>query len=77
MSTSPRAAAALLAVAGGLALAPVAAAEPTPAPIPIDCGQYGGASKALEAAREHMSPPLGTDVPAPPGFRADPPVRCQ
>lgn len=77
MRTSPRAAAALLAVVSGLAIAPVAAAEPTPAPTPIDCGPYGGVSKALEAAAEHMSPPLGTDRPTPPGFRAPPPVRCQ
>lgn len=77
MRTSPRAAAALLAVVSGLAIAPVAAAEPAPAPTPIDCGPYGGVSKALEAAREHMSPPLGTASTTPPGFRAPPPVRCQ
>jgi hypothetical protein len=77
MRTSPRAAAALLAVVSGLAIAPVAAAEPAPAPTPIDCGPYGGVSKALEAAAEHVSPPLGTDRPTPPGFRAPPPQRCQ
>lgn len=77
MKTSPRAAAALLAVVSGLAIAPVAAAEPTPAPAPIDCGPYGGVSKALEAAAEHLSPPLGQDRPIPDGFRAPPPLRCE
>ena len=79
MRTSSRVAAAVLAVTAGLAAAPAAAAEPSPTPTPIDCGQYGGISKALEAAAEHLSPPLGEDTPPPPGVRwtAPPPVRCQ
>lgn len=75
MRTSPRIAAAALAVAAGLVSAPIAAAEPPPPP-PRDCGIYGEINKALEAAGEHLSPPLGTPSPAPPGFRADPPQRC-
>jgi hypothetical protein len=77
MRTSSRVAAAALAVATGLICAPVAAADPAPPPTPIDCGPYGGMSKALEAAAEHLSPPLGEDRPIPDGFRAPPPLRCQ
>lgn len=77
MTTSPRAAAALLAVVAAIAAAPVAAADPPPAPAPVDCGPYGGVSEALEAASEHLSPPLGTDRPLDPGFRVGPPLRCQ
>lgn len=54
-----------------------AAADPPPAPAPVDCGPYGGVSEALEAASEHLSPPLGTDRPLDPGFRVGPPLRCQ
>lgn len=78
MRTSPRTAAAALAVAAGLsaAFAPVAAADPA-APTPIDCGPYGGVSEALEGVADHVSPPLGTDRPLDPGFRVGPPQRCQ
>ncbi|HRW02475.1 MAG TPA: hypothetical protein P5314_11910 [Tetrasphaera sp.] len=77
MRTSPRSAAAVLTVAVALGVAPVAAADPAP-PTLIDCGPYGGMSEALEAAAEHMSPPLGTDRPLPPGFAsAPPPLRCK
>ena len=77
MRTSPQIAAAVLTVAAALVAAPVATADPAP-PTLIDCGPYGGMSKALEAAAEHMSPPLGTDKPLPPGFAAaPPPLRCK
>lgn len=78
MKNTPRIAAAVLTAAVGLAVAPVAAADPTPAPPTlVDCGPYGGVSKALEATADHVSPPLGTPSPLPPGLRADPPLRCQ
>ncbi|MDX1887867.1 hypothetical protein [Mycolicibacterium sp. 120270] len=76
MRTSPRSAAAVLTVAVALGVAPVASADPAP-PALIDCGPYGGMSKALEAAAEHASPPLGTPAPLPPGLRTDPPLRCK
>ncbi len=77
MKNAPRIAAVLLTVVTGLAVAPVAAAEPAQPPAPIDCGPYGGVSEALEAVADHVSPPLGTDRPLDPGFRVGPPQRCQ
>jgi len=60
----------------GIAAAAPAAADPAP-PAPVDCGPYGGISAALDQARDHMSPPLGTPVPADPNLRADAPIRCR
>jgi hypothetical protein len=79
MRTSPRTAAAALAVAAGLAAAaaPVAVADPA-SPTPIDCGPYGGVSAALEAAADHAPPPVGTPRPPDPRLRVDPtpPGKC-
>lgn len=59
--------------AAGIAASTPAAADPA-TPAPNDCGRYGGISAALDQARDHLSPPLGTPAPPNPNWHNDPPL---